>query len=209
METAPSAAVLALLQRHGLQAHEPQLRALGATTPLHLFQLVPEDLDELDSPPLSEGDRRAFIVLLAAGNGDGAGGEDTSPPTEEQLREALRQEDALRISQEGQRQFSAAETRDDADWLFVAAQMQETALMKAGLRPTSENLDRLRDAALRNPNLARYVRYNRCREGELRAGDCAPNVALLDLDGCASSLLPELTPNQPQRSLVILAGSYS
>ena len=54
METEPSAAVLSLLRRHGLHAHEPQLRALGATTPLHLLQLVLEDLDELD-PPLTEG----------------------------------------------------------------------------------------------------------------------------------------------------------
>ena len=149
------------------------------------------------------------MALLAAGDGEGAAGGGSAPPTEEQLREALRQEDALRTSHEGQRQFSHAETRDDADWLFVAGQMQEVALLKAGLRPTSENLDRLRDAALRNPDLARYVRYNRCRKGELQEGDCAPNVKLLDLGGCASNLLPELTLNQPRRSLVILAGSYS
>jgi hypothetical protein len=209
METQPSAAVLSLLQRHGLHAHEPQLRALGATTPLHLFQLMPEDLEELDSPPLTEGDRRAFAALLAAGDGDGAAGEDAAPPTEEQLREALRLEDALRTSHDGQRRFSHAETRDDADWLFVAAEMQETALVQAGLRPTSENLDRLRDAALRNPELARYVRHNRCRQGELRVGDRAPNIALVDLAGCASSLLPELAPAQPRRPLVVLAGSYS
>ena len=209
METEPSAAVLSLLRRHGLHAHEPQLRALGATTPLHLFQLVLEDLDELD-PPLAEGDRRAFAALLAAGDGAGAAGEGaTPPPTEEQLREALRLEDALRTSHDGQRRFSDAETRDDADWLFVAAEMQETALVQAGLRPTSENLDRLRDAALRNPELARYVRFNRCRQGELRVGDCAPNIALVDLGGCASSLLPELSLSPPRRPLVILAGSYS
>ena len=47
METEPSAAVLSLLRRHGLHAHEPQLRALGATTPLHLLQLVLEDLRRL------------------------------------------------------------------------------------------------------------------------------------------------------------------
>ena len=124
METEPSAAVLSLLRRHGLHAHEPQLRALGATTPLHLFQLVLEDLDELD-PPLAEGERRAFAALLAAGDGAGAAGEGaTPPPTEEQLREALRLEDALRTSHDGQRRFSDAETRDDADWLFVAAEMQ-------------------------------------------------------------------------------------
>ena len=208
METEPSAAVLSLLRRHGLHAHEPQLRALGATTPLHLFQLVLEDLDELD-PPLAEGDRRAFAALLAAGDGPGAARGQSTPPTEEQLCEALRLEDALRTSHDGQRRFSDAETRDDADWLFVAAEMQETALVQAGLRPTSENLDRLRDAALRNPELARYVRFNRCRQGELRVGDYAPNIALVDLGGCASSLLPELGLSQPRRPLVILAGSYS
>ena len=45
--------------------------------------------------------------------------------------------------------------------------------------------------------------------GELRVGDRAPNIALVDLAGCASSLLPELAPAQPRRPLVVLAGSYS
>lgn len=211
-EPPAAAAVHTLLRRYGLLEHEPQLRELGATSPLHLFGLTSEDFVELDSPPLTDGCERAFAALLAAAGKhreeEGvvyAGG--GAAPTEERLREALRAEDALRTSPEGQRQFREAETRDDADWLYVAAEMQQTALLRTGLRPTSENLDLLRDAALRNPELARYVRHNRCRQGQLRLGDAAPNVAVLDLTGAATRLLP--TFEQSRRPVVILAGSYS
>ena len=63
-----SAAVQALLRRYGLLQHHEQLHALGATAPLHLFALTPEDLKELDAPPLTEGCERAFAALLAAAN---------------------------------------------------------------------------------------------------------------------------------------------
>ncbi len=204
-----AAAVRTLLRRHGLLEHEAQLLALGATSPLHLFQLTDEDLEELEAPRLTEPARRAFAMLLAgAGAGAPADGVEEPPPTEEQLKEALRIEDALRTSEEGQRQFQAAETQDDADWLFVAAEMQQQALLQAGIRPTGPNLDRLRDAALRNPALARYVRHNRCRQGDLRVGDRPPNISLLDLNGAGARLLPSVDCDT-LLPLVIVAGSYS
>jgi len=53
-----SSAVRPLLQRFGLLEHERQLLALGATTPLHLFQLTTEDLAALTDPPVSDPQRR-------------------------------------------------------------------------------------------------------------------------------------------------------
>ena len=202
-----SSAVRPLLQRFGLLEHERQLRALGATTPLHLFQLTTEDLAALTDPPVSGPQRRAFEALLAQGQGEGgAEAAGVEEPSEAQLEEALRIEDGLRTGAEGQRRFHEAEQQDDIDWLHVAAELQQTALIQAGVRPTTLNLGRLRDAALRNPALARYVRHNRCRFGELQLGDRTPDIPLLSLDGTRTPLLPPPTPGRP---LAILAGSYS
>ena len=197
-------AVAALLQRHGLGAYQQQLLALGATTPLHLFQLTDDDLALLDGLTLP--DRRAFETMLCAEND--LGGKE-SAPTEDQLCEALQLEQKLRTSDDGQRRFSAAESQNDKDWLFVAAEMQQTALIQAGIRPTPENLDRLRDAALRHPELALYVRQNRCRRGHLTTGDIAPNISLQDLNGSSMDLFSGLELGLRARPLVVFAGSYS
>ena len=199
-------AVRALLRRYGLLEHEARLREMGATSVLHLLQLTIADLaDEL--PGLTEPQRVAFGMLLAAGGSEQDATQPSEDPTDVQLLQALRAEDTLRTSADAQRRFRQVEDRDDKDWLAVAADLQETALLQAGVRPTARNLDRLRDAALHNPHIARYVRYNRCRAGELRVGERAPDIALLDLAGGNARLLPAAAvTSQP---LVIVAGSYS
>ena len=200
---ADDGAVRSLLQRFGLLEHEAQLRAMGATSALHLFQLTSDDLEELDS--LSEPQRLAFGMLLAVG--EPGARQPTDDPTEAQLLQALRAEDSLRTSAGAQQRFQNAESQEEMDWLAVAAELQETALLQAGARPTARNLDRLRDAALRNPSIARYVRHNRCRRGELRLGQSAPDIALVNLAGVATRLLPP--PAGDRQPLVIVAGSYS
>jgi|EP01049_Picozoa_sp_SAG25_P004750 hypothetical protein len=202
-------AVASLLRRYGLLEYQPQLLEMGATSVVHLMQLTAEDLDEITG--LTEPRRLAFTMLLAAGGDGREGAQPSDDPTAEQLLRALRAEDALRTSAEAQRRFRQAEERDDQDWLAVAAELQETALLQAGVRPTARNLDRLRDAALRNPSTARYVRHNRCRRGELRLGSRAPDIALVDLAGEEARLLPADTGATVAGSqlLVIVAGSYS
>jgi hypothetical protein len=204
----PSAEVTALLTRHGLEQFEPQLRALGATSALHLLQLDRTDLDGLEPPP-SVPHRRAFAALLSTGGGGAGGGggqQAAGPLAEAVLLDALRIEDALRTSEAGQQQFEQAERCDHQDWLHAAGAMQHAALIQAGARPTRENLAALRDAALRHPELARYVRYNRCREGALRVGSAAPDVALLTLAGGPTTLLHGVPDGRP---LLVAAGSMS
>ncbi len=55
-------------------------------------------------------------------------------------------------------------------------------------------------------NLSLYVRHNRAQQGNLRVGDRAIDIQLLNMNGQFVSLLSHSHPN---RSLLIIAGSYT
>ncbi|CAF3420727.1 unnamed protein product [Rotaria socialis] len=55
-------------------------------------------------------------------------------------------------------------------------------------------------------NLSFYVRHNRAKQGNLRVGDEAIDIQLLNMNGEFKSLLSYFNPNRP---LLILAGSYT
>ena len=131
-------------------------------------------------------------------------------PSEQELVEALKIENTLRTSAAGQAQFAAAERNPSGDWLDAAETMQQGALRQAGLLPTPSNLALLRDAALRHPELALYVRYNRCRRGELAVGKPAPDVPLVTLEGKVLRLEEVVgAAAAAGLPLVLVAGSYS
>jgi hypothetical protein len=55
-------------------------------------------------------------------------------------------------------------------------------------------------------NLSLYVRHNRAQQGNLKIGDRAIDIQLLDMNGEFVSLLSHCHPNRP---LLIIAGSYT
>lgn len=112
----------------------------------------------------------------------------------------------MRLSTEGQAAFAAAEGNDDEDWMEAAARMQFQSLKEVGLAPTARNVALLRATALEHPEIALYVRHNRCRKGELKVGDSAPQgVKLYDLNGRTASF-PLLAEQKVQ---VFFAGSVT
>ena len=120
---------------------------------------------------------------------------------------ALEVENRMRLSPEGQAAFAAAEEKDDEDWMEVASRMQFAALREVGLAPTAKNVALLRAKALEHPEIALYVRYNRCRQGELHVGDSAPRgIVLYDLEG-GTTAFP--VPAPAQKVQVYFAGSVS
>jgi len=123
----------------------------------------------------------------------------------------LRRENELRLYDEGvQERFRIAESTSSSDWMEVADQIQRQVLREFGIQPHHmvEGLRQLRSAALRHPELAIYVRFNRCERGSLREGDPCPNIALYDLEGRRQKLLVG-GGGGGNRKLAILAGSYS
>ena len=122
----------------------------------------------------------------------------------------LQREDELRRFDEGvQERFRIAERSYATDWMDVAEEIQRQVCSEFGIMPhqMAEGLRQLRLAALRYPDLAIYVRFNRCERGELRVGQPCPNIVLFDLNGQKTKLLGPGRGNS--KKLVILAGSYS
>jgi len=128
-------------------------------------------------------------------------------PSEQLILEALRLEDSMRRSAEGQERFRKAEQRADHDWMEEAVLMQGEALRAIGVPATHRYLTLLRSTALRHPEAALYVKNNINRDGSLAAGDVAPRVQLLALDGSKVAWPPlHLPRSQP---LLVFCGSYS
>lgn len=113
----------------------------------------------------------------------------------------------MRRSAEGQAAFRRAEECDDEDWMEEAARMQCRALERVGLAASERNLALLRAAALDHPELALYVRHNRCRQGTLSVGDVVPTIQLFDLQGDTGRAWP--CPTAAGAAEVIFAGSVS
>jgi len=85
--------------------------------------------------------------------------------------------------------------------------MQAEALRHVGLEASARNLQRLRQTALDNPQLAVYVRNNICHDGNLKEGDEAPPVELISTDEAPVFFPPvDLQVGVP---LVVIAGSVS
>ena len=120
----------------------------------------------------------------------------------------LHREDHLRRSEEYQQKFEEAERTARSDWMEVAQCIQERVCGEFGFRGTQlpTTLAQMRSAALRHPEIAHYVRFNRCRRGGLRVGDACPDVTVHGLDGSIVKLREQERDGRP---LCIIAGSYS
>jgi hypothetical protein len=128
--------------------------------------------------------------------------------SESHLRQMLEYEQKLRTSPETLSEYSKAEESASTDWIEVTENLQKQVLWDFGHAPTSGNLRRLRLGAKKHPDLALQIRFNRARQGDLRTGDAAPNVALINCANGEKSSLEALTAARDQTH-VVLAGSFS
>ena len=123
----------------------------------------------------------------------------------------LRREDAARRAPETQRRMEEAERRGTSDWIEVATAVQRRIARESLPAGASEGdvdarVTAMRYAAQRHPECCHWVRFNRARVGDLRAGGAAPDVELWHLDGAATSLLADRDLSKP---LVVVSGSLS
>ena len=90
----------------------------------------------------------------------------------------------------------------------VAEEVQRQVCQEFGAsaREMNKALRELRAAALRHPEIALYVKYNRSREGTLKEGDACPHIVMHALDGEPQILAANSRPGRP---LVVIAGSYT
>lgn len=148
-------------------------------------------------------DTKAPQAPLKAGN--------RGSPSLESLRQMVLRENQLRLSDEWQQRFAAAELSHDTDWLECVVELQLQVLQEFGYRAKVAEV--LRNAARRYPDepffrkVPLQVRFNRARNGSLAEGCRIPDVQLLRLDGSATSLGLETGGNT--ETMVLIGGSHS
>ena len=119
----------------------------------------------------------------------------------------LQRENELRRSEAIQNRFGEAEMSGSTDWIKVAAEVQKEVLIEFDIKPTEEALLAYRNAA-NNHGISLYVKYNRCREGDLKVGMDAPDISLISIDGTIERT-PLLAHHRLDRPLIVVAGSIS
>ena len=111
---------------------------------------------------------------------------------EQALVSMLRHEDELRRSFEYQKKMETAEESANTEWMDVVANIQDRVVAEANDADKPEpiyTVEELREAASRHPNIAHWVKFNRARQGDLKEGDAAPDVAMRKLDESETTLL--------------------
>jgi hypothetical protein len=124
----------------------------------------------------------------------------------------LIRENELRLSPVTQQAYADAELRDDTSWMHVTEELQKRVVREFGIEDIEYGLTNIRIAHVLYPNeqdfkeIPLYVKYNRCRQGNLHCGDYVPHVDLKLLTGKPVSLSDFYVQDKP---LVIVGGSYS
>jgi hypothetical protein len=111
-----------------------------------------------------------------------------------------------------------AEESVNSEWMDVIEQLQRrivldyNATLSDGKCGGTISVNDLRRVALRHPEVAFWVKYNRARSGKLRVGDVSPDVPLLHaVDGRETTLLTTIKSASAVASkpVVVIAGSLS
>jgi hypothetical protein len=136
------------------------------------------------------------------------------------LVELLHREAEARRSPEIQAAMEKAEESVNSEWMEVIEQLQRrividyNATLSGGSNcgGTTISVNDLRRAALRHPEVAFWVKYNRARSGKLRVGEVAPDVPLLHAVDSRETTLLATTKSASavaSKAVVVLAGSLS
>jgi hypothetical protein len=136
--------------------------------------------------------------------------------TKDMLKDMLRRENELRLSEETQQKYREAERKSETDWMEVTIELQRQVVREFGIKDIDRGVHAIQSAYSRYGaededffNIPLYVRYNRARQGDLKEGGPAHNTPKLfhmDDPTKTSNLFDFAKPGAP---LVVLAGSYS
>ncbi|CAF0719577.1 unnamed protein product [Rotaria sp. Silwood1] len=113
------------------------------------------------------------------------------------LKRMLIRENELRLSDEYQKRYCEAEKiSSSSSWLNVTDELQRQIIHEFNLDDEMDDaLLCLRCATQIYPDLKHiplYVQYNRARDGDLKIGDIAPNVPVVQLNGQQTQLFDGL-----------------
>ncbi len=103
----------------------------------------------------------------------------------------LRRENDLRRAPETQAAMERAEGSARSEWMDVVEDIQKQVVQEVQDRSSNHKItiQDLRSAAMRYPDIAHWVKYNRARRGNLKVGDAAPDVPLRCATTCGPTTL--------------------
>lgn len=139
---------------------------------------------------------------------------------EDILRAMLHRENDLRRAPETQAAMERAEGSARSEWMDVVEDIQKQVVQEFQNKSLHKiTIQDLRSAAMRYPDIAHWVKYNRARRGTLKVGDAAPDVPLRCARTCDPTTLltykiehdsgsRDLKGGQ-KKPIVVFAGSLS
>lgn len=105
----------------------------------------------------------------------------------------LQRENDLRRAPETQMKMEEAEESAITEWMDVVEDVQKQVVkeFRTKFSPSSGviTINDLRNAAMRYPDIAHWVKYNRVRRGRLKVGDVAPDVPVRYANSCQATTL--------------------
>ena len=87
----------------------------------------------------------------------------------EQVQALLEAENRMRRSAATQAKYTEAEESAETDWMLVTDASRRELLRAHGLPDSEASVRTLQRAALAYPHIPLYIKFNRCRQGELAA----------------------------------------
>jgi len=143
---------------------------------------------------------------------------DKIPISKEQVIRLLELENRTRLSESYQQLFDiATKTGSSEIWRDTQIGVQKHVLKEFGLSSSPENLHLLQSALSLYPddqelrNIPYYSKYNRCKQGNLKVGDCIKDlfnlIKVYDLS--SDEILPFGSVLSQHLPTVLLAGSIT
>jgi hypothetical protein len=136
--------------------------------------------------------------------------------TKELLKNMLRRENELRLSEETQKKYMEAEKKSETDWMEVTIELQRQVVREFGIKDIDRGVHAIQSAFSRYGHedkdffeIPLYVRLNRARQGDLNEGEPAhdiPKLFHVDNPSKTCNLFDFMNPGRP---LVVIAGSYT
>jgi hypothetical protein len=131
------------------------------------------------------------------------------------LKAMLSRENEIRLTETIQNLYDSCALTDSEKYTEVTTNLQKQVLREFGFVDDEQGLTMLRSALTMYPddpelkNLVYYHKYNRSKQGDLKVGDKI-DLSTIQLVNTAGTTFTELSSHaQPDRPLVLIAGSIS
>jgi hypothetical protein len=126
-------------------------------------------------------------------------------PDRDTLIKILARDNELRLSKDIQTEYWAADFPSAVTLKVQTQAVKEYGYEDPWIIPSAISYYKDDPELMSIPH---YVKYNRSQPGKVQVGDSVPDLPLTNMQGCATSLMKELSPHS-SLPIVLVAGSYT